>query len=284
MPLLDALWLGIVQGLTEFLPVSSDGHLALAHTFLKASSGEDLFFDLVLHLGTLLAVLLVFGKDLWRFTRESVAGLLAIPRLGLRGAFEAQEGLRVATLLLIATLPTAVIGLLLKKSVESHAFSTAAVAAMIVINGVTLWLSRYAPWLTPAGPGPLNELGITPVRAFVIGVAQGLAVLPGISRSGSTIVALLLLGAERERAAQFSFLLSVPAIVGAFVLTLDRESLALGLANPAPYVLGAVVAAVVGIVALKIVLGLLRRARFYHFAWYCWLLGGAVLVGLALRP
>jgi undecaprenyl-diphosphatase len=283
MSLFDALWLGIVQGLTEFLPVSSDGHLTLAHTFLGASSSEDLFFDLVLHLGTLVAVLIVFGADIVRFGREAVLGCLAVPARGLRGACEDSEGLRITLLLFLSTLPTAVIGLLLKKSVESHAFSTRAVAIMIMLNGVTLWLSRYAPQVKPAEPGPFNAIGITPLRAFLIGIAQGLAVLPGISRSGSTIVALLLLGAERERAAQFSFLLSVPAILGAFVLTLDRDSLAVGMANPGPYLLGALVAAGVGVVALKVVLGLLRAARFHHFAWYCWALGALTLVGLSAR-
>jgi undecaprenyl-diphosphatase len=280
MSLLDALWLGVVQGLTEFLPISSDGHLSLAHAFLGASSSEDLFFDLVLHLGTLLAVLLVFGRDLIAFTRDALSALIALPAHGVRGTLERSEGLRLGVLMFLALVPTAIIGLLLKKPVEEHAFSTAGVAALIFVNGVTLWLSRYAPKLEPSAPGALHAIGLTPLRALAVGVAQGLAVLPGISRSGSTIVALLLLGAQRERAAQFSFLMSIPAILGAFLLTLDRESLAAGLADPAPYLLGMLVAAVVGVAALKAVVGLLRSAQFHHFAWYCWAVGGLAFLYL----
>jgi undecaprenyl-diphosphatase len=282
MSLFDALWLGIIQGLTEFLPISSDGHLSLAHAFLGASSNEDLFFDLVLHLGTLCAVLLVFGRDLVAFSRDALAGLFAIPRAGLRATFERSEGLRLGLLMVLALVPTALIGLLLKKSVESHAFSSAAVAALIVVNGVVLWLSRYAPQLPASEPGPLHAIGLTPLRAVLVGIAQGLAVLPGISRSGSTIVALLLLGAARDRSAQFSFLMSIPAILGAFLLTLDRESVAVGLANPGPYLLGTAVSALVGVGALKAVVGLLRAAQFHYFAWYCWLVGGLAFAYLTL--
>jgi undecaprenyl-diphosphatase len=280
MSLLDALWLGIVQGLTEFLPISSDGHLALAHAFLGASSSEDLFFDLVLHLGTLFAVVLVFGRDLVAFTRDALTGLAALPAHGLRATLERSEGLRLGLLMVCALVPTALIGLSLKKPIEAHAFSSAGVAALICVNGVTLWLSRYAPRLSPGGAGALNAIGLTPLRAVLVGIAQGLAVLPGISRSGSTIVALLLLGAQRDRCAQFSFLMSIPAILGAFVLTLDQESLAAGLADPAPYLLGTVVSAVVGVGALKMVVGMLRAAQFHHFAWYCWGVGGLAFVYL----
>jgi undecaprenyl-diphosphatase len=115
--------------------------------------------------------------------------------------------------------------------------------------------------------------GIGPKEALLIGIAQGLAVLPGISRSGSTIVASLWLGAQRERAAQFSFLLAIPAILGAFVLQLDRESVEIALANPTPYVIGTLISALVGVGALRLLVVLLREARFYRFAWYCWLLG-----------
>jgi undecaprenyl-diphosphatase len=280
MSLLDALWLGVVQGLTEFLPISSDGHLSLAHTFLGASSSEDLFFDLVLHLGTLLAVLLVFGRDLLAFTRDALAALGGLRAHGLRGTLERSEGLRLGLLMGIALVPTAIIGLLLKKPVEEHAFSSAGVAALIFLNGVTLWLCRYAPQVAPSADGPLHAIGLTPLRAVLVGLAQGLAVLPGISRSGSTIVALLLLGAQRERAAQFSFLMSIPAILGAFLLTMDRESVALGLADPAPYLLGTAVSALVGVGALKAVVGLLRAAQFHYFAWYCWAVGGLAFVYL----
>jgi undecaprenyl-diphosphatase len=278
MSLLDAIWLGIVQGLTEFLPVSSDGHLALAHAFLEAVGSEDLFFDLMLHLGTLVAVFMVFGGDVVRFGGEALHGLGAIPSRGLRGAWNESEGLKLVVLIGIASVPTAIIGLMLKDAVESHAFSLPAVAGMIMLNGVTLWSARSAPQHEHVEPALNAVAGITPLKAFLIGIAQGLAVLPGISRSGSTIVASLWLGAERQRAAQFSFLLSIPAILGAFVLQADRESLEHALHNPVPYAVGTVISALVGVVALRVVIRLLRSARFHHFAWYCWALGAVALV------
>jgi undecaprenyl-diphosphatase len=278
MPLLDAVWLGIVQGLTEFLPVSSDGHLTLAHILLGAQGGEDLFFDLMLHLGTLVAVFTVFGGDVLHFGRQAIEGLAAIPSRGLRNAWAESEGLKLVVLIVIASVPTAIIGLLLKHAVESHAFSLPAVAGMIMLNGVTLYSARFTEHDEHVHPAPNAVAGITPLKAFVIGIAQGLAVLPGISRSGSTIVASLWLGAERQRAAQFSFLLSIPAILGAFVLEADKEALQHALHNPVPYAIGTVISAVVGVVALRFVLGLLRAARVDLFAWYCWALGAVALV------
>jgi undecaprenyl-diphosphatase len=146
-----------------------------------------------------------------------------------------------------------------------------------MLNGVTLWSSRFAPH-ERTSTNPLSVAGITPGAAFLIGIAQGLAVLPGISRSGSTIVSSLWLGAERKRAAQFSFFLAIPAILGAFVLQLDRESVVIALDNPVPYAVGALLSAVVGVVALRLLLRLLQTARFHHFAWYCWLLGAVALI------
>ena len=282
MPLLDALWLGIVQGLTEFLPVSSDGHLGLAHHFLGAVGSDDLFFDLMLHLGTLVAVFTVFGGDVVHFTREGLRGLGRIPREGFAAAAAQSEGLRLGILIVVASVPTAIIGLLLKKPVESHAFSAAGVALMIMLNGVTLWSSRFAPPRLARPDGTWTVAGIGPKQAFLIGIAQGLAVLPGISRSGSTIVASLWLGAERQRAAQYSFLLSIPAILGAFVLQADRDAMASAMATPLPYLLGTVISALVGVFALRFVLRLLQAARFHHFAWYCWGIGLVALIALGL--
>jgi undecaprenyl-diphosphatase len=282
MTLADAVWLGIVQGLTEFLPVSSDGHLALAHALLGASSEADLLFDLMLHLGTLVAVCTVFGRDIVAFVRDGVQGLTRIPELGIAGAFAASEGLRMGLLIVIASVPTAIIGLLLKESVESRAFGITVTGLFLMLNGVTLWCSRYARERTEADTKPLYIDGIGPKQAALVGIAQGLAVLPGISRSGSTIVSTLLLGGARTRAAQFSFLMAVPAIAGAALLQLSSTDLTDALQHPAPYIVGTVVSAAVGIAALRLLLDLLRAARFHHFAWYCWAIGlFAIFVGLS---
>jgi undecaprenyl-diphosphatase len=238
----------------------------------------------MLHLGTLVAVFTVFGGDILHFTREALRGLAAIRREGLSAALAANEGLRLAALIVVASVPTAIIGLLLKDSVESHAFSPAGIAVMIMINGVILWSSRFVTQRPERPDGRWTVAGIGPKQALLIGIAQGLAVLPGISRSGSTIVASLWLGADRQRAAQYSFLLSIPAILGAFVLETDREAVAHALATPLPYVLGTIISALVGVLALRLVLRLLQAARFHHFAWYCWGLGLLALLALGLLP
>lgn len=278
MSLLDSLWLGVVQGLTEFLPISSDGHLALAHMLLGAVGTEDLFFDLILHLGTLVAVITVFSKDIWQFGGEALRGLGSIGSRGLSGALAEHEGLRLVFLIVVASVPTAFIGLLLKKPVESHAFGLGAIGVMFIINGVTLYSSRFAAKRALKEPRPGTVAGIGVREALIIGIAQGLAVLPAISRSGSTIVTSLWLGADRERAAQFSFLMSIPAILGAALLQADGEAMQHAAQNPVPYVVGTLVSAAVGIVALKLLLRLLKAARFHHFAWYCWGLGAVALI------
>lgn len=274
MSLLDALWLGILQALTEFLPVSSSGHLRLAHALLGAQAPDDLLFDLMLHVGTLAAVVVVYRRDLAKLIYETATGLRALPG-GIRTAFETHEGLRLTLLLGLATLPTGVIGVLLKDLLEGDALGVRAVCALLILNGGVLWLSRR-PAKSHRADGPFSVAGIGPWQALAIGVAQGIAVLPGISRSGMTIVTALLLGADRMRAAQFSFLLSIPAILGAVMLKVGDTSFALD-GNGAAYALGTATSAVGGALALWQLLRMLRAAQFHHFAWYCWALGAGGL-------
>lgn len=258
MTLLEALFLGVVQGLTEFLPISSSGHLRLLAAVFGAEEPQTLF-DICVHAGTLAAVI-------GFYRREVVRILIALPSLSWQN-----PDFRLGMLVLIGTVPAAVIGVSLGDLMEANLASVATVGGFLLLNGCVLMLARNAP---ATGRG-LSELTIR--DAILIGLAQSVALFRGISRSGSTIVAGLRLGISREAAAAFSFLLSIPAIGGAFLLEFQR-AVSEGGVNPAPLVVGTVAAAISGYAALVLLLRLVRRGQLHHFAWYCWLLGGAAVV------
>lgn len=274
--LVGALILAVVQGITEFLPISSDGHLALAHAVVGFETDNNLFFDLLLHLGTLVAVIFVFRRDIADAASSAWRGLRDVPRLGVRGALEGHEGLRLAMLIAISLVPTGIIGIAVKELLDRYEFSLFAVGGLLFINGGILAMARFAPRHDPT-PAPLSWRGVGARDMVLIGIAQGLATLPGISRSGSTIVAGLLLGAERAHVARLSFMMAIPAILGAFVVQ-SRDVDFAGVAADLPmYVLAASVAGLVGVGALRTLLKLLERAQFHHFAWYCFGLGGLTM-------
>jgi len=276
MSLFDAIMLGILQGLTEFLPVSSSGHLQLGHDFFNAPE-ESLLFDVLLHVGTLVAVLWVYRHDLVGIIRETLSGIRRLAA-GPAQAFAGSRGLRVTGLVVLATIPTGIIGVLGKDLIEGPWVNSTLVSGLLLVNGANLFLSRFIREREPGEDGTWSVDGIGPREALLIGIAQGIAVLPGISRSGTTIMVALFLGARRERAAQFSFLLAIPAILGAAVLAWDTQEVLASSDQAAAMAAGAVVACLVGIVALKLLLQLLRRAQFHVFAWYCWAVGIAGLV------
>ncbi|MDG1480969.1 MAG: undecaprenyl-diphosphate phosphatase [Myxococcota bacterium] len=261
--ILSAILLGVVQGLTEFLPVSSSGHLVLFHSFLGAS-GDQVMFDLVLHVGTLLPVLVVYREDLLGIVRDVFAG--EVP-------FLERRGVRLLLLMIVGTIPTGIIGLLLEDVFEQLFSNVLSVGIALGVTGFVLWSTRYA------SPGKQDERTMPVWKAIVIGLAQGAAITPGISRSGSTIAAALLLGLDRETAARYSFLLSIPAISGAFILKLgDVEG---GDVSLLPLIVGFVAAAVSGYLALRFLIGLVRRGDFSRFSWYLWPLS-AVTIAWAL--
>ncbi len=255
---LSAILLGLLQGITEFLPVSSSGHLVLAQHLLGLDEPEMLF-DVALHIGTLVAVAAVFWRDLWSMLR----GLWARDQ-------EGRQGRRLLLLVVVGTVPAAVIGLLFKDLFESLFSSVPAVGVALLITGGLLMVTRLA------GPASRGLMATGPGRALWVGVFQAMAITPGISRSGSTIAAALLAGMDRDLAARFSFVLSVPAILGALLLQLMHlnQAAPVGLS---PLLTGAAVAAVSGFVALKLLIRLVRGGRLHLFAWYCWALGLAAL-------
>lgn len=250
----QAAILGFVQGLTEFLPVSSSGHLVLLQ-HLMGYREPELLFDVSVHVGTLFAVLMVFRNDLYGMLR----GLWAHDD-------DARQGRRLLLLVIVGSIPTGIIGLTFKDTFETFFSSTTVVGIALMCTGLLL----FATHLVKQTARGIEQTGWG--RALIIGVAQGMAITPGISRSGATIAAGLLLGVNREVAARFSFVLSVPAILGALALQInDLEAPAQ--TNWTPIILGALVAAVSGYIALKLLLKLVRGGRLHWFAYYCWALG-----------
>jgi len=265
-----AVLLGAVQGATEFLPISSSGHLRLGEIALGLKE-PALLFDIVLHVGTLLAVLGVLRAPAWRLIRAALRALPLLLRGQVRAAWDDLD-FRWVVFICLATVPTGLVGVLLGDLLDTAIDSPQAVGGMLLLNGALLYSARFVPTAL-AGSRPLDL-----PRALVVGVVQGLAVTRGISRSGSTISVALWLGVPRDDAAQFSFLLSVPAILGALVLELDPQQLTAGSIGPLAYALGFVAAALVGVLCLRLLLNLVRRGGFHHFAWYCWALGLAALI------
>lgn len=263
----SALMLGLLQGLTEFLPVSSSGHLVIAQQLLGWSE-PNLFFDVCLHVGTLAAVLLVFRSDVADLIR---GGLLILGRIPSRSREPLRHPERLFLLVVAASIPTAFLGFFARHTLERLFASVAAVGVNLIITGSLLWLTKSAgarPDLGPARTG----LG----RALGIGLAQGLALAPGISRSGSTIAVGLLLGLDRDWAGRLSFLLFVPAVIGAVLLEAFDLEYDPTLISSA--VVGALVAAVSGYLALRLLLRVVHRGAFHRFAPYCWLVGASALV------
>jgi len=249
--------LAVVQGLTEFLPVSSSGHLRLLQIGFGVEEAQTLF-DIVLHVGTLFPVLFVYRREIGRMLR----GLFATLRRDA-SAEEANHA-RLAMLVVVGSVPTGCIGIGLGDLMESMTLDLAFVAGALIVNAAILFGLGAVQRQATEGR-PLESLTVR--DALVVGTVQGFAVFRGISRSGSTITAGMLSGLDREAAAAFSFLLSVPAIGGALLLKLDLSVITgegLGI-----YLLGGVVACVSGTVALLVLLRLLRRGQLHHFAWYC---------------
>lgn len=271
MTLLHATILGIVQGLTEFLPVSSSGHLALIEQ-LFGLTGGNLRFEVFVHLGTLVSVVVVFRHRIAKLLRAVVKARVYSDRGRLRFT---DENLRLALLLALATVPAAVVGYLLDDAVERAFQSPVAVSAFLLATGAVLFVTRFVR----AGGERMNWW-----RSLAVGCAQAVAILPGISRSGSTICTGIYCGVRQEDAAEFSFLLSIPVILGAGVLKF-KDALHEGFHSDEWLLLsvGGLLAAVFGYLSIRLLLGVVRRHRLEVFAYYCWAAGLAGLCWFLTR-
>ncbi len=270
----SAAFLGTVQGLTEFLPVSSSGHLVLfEHLFgLNPQRTEMLLFDLAAHLGTLLAIFIVFRMSIAGFIKDLVnCRKYAGSALGI---YKKSPSVHLLVLAAAATAVTAVLGLLFEKYFVSARGSLLTVAGMWFVTATLLIITDYRK-KTKIG---LRQFGI--IAAAVVGLAQAVAVMPGISRSGATICVAILIGLRRRWAVEFSFLIAVPAIVGAAAVQTVKNIRHIDPANLSPLatITGFLIAAIVGIFALKLLIKTARNANLKFFALYCYILAALVAI------
>lgn len=258
-----AVVLGVVQGLTEFLPISSSGHLVIGSEIL-AFQGKGVTFDVFLHIGTLFSVIVVF--------RHEIAAMIAAPFYYLAGNREDNvlRDLKWDLLVIISVLPAVAVGLFFKDAIEVVFSSLSVVFIMLFVTGILMIASRFLP---------TGNVSLRGSHAFLIGCAQAMAILPGLSRSGSTIFAGMAMGVDRQVVARFSFIMSIPAILGALVLQLGAV-----VDNPPAMesffsiIAGTLAAAISGYFAIVLLLDIVRRNRLQWFGYYCLVLscGGAV--------
>lgn len=276
MTYISSILMGLLQGVAEFLPISSSGHLALFQHFFSAENYEEtqLFFTVLLHLGTLISVFIYYWRDVLDLIREFFLGVAALfSKGGQKGRQAPPPARRLVLLIIVATLPLFLI-LPVKDKVEAAMNNATFVSVALLATGFILYFSdRMAQ-------GKKNAKTATLLDAVMVGFAQALGTLPGISRSGSTISAGMLRGFDRTFAVRFSFLMSMPAVLGANILTLKDviETGAFNLELLPIYLVGTVVAAVVGYFAIRLVNLLADKGKFGAFAWYCWIVGAASLV------
>ena len=249
MNLWQGLILGLVQGLTEFLPVSSSGHLVLVEA-LTGVHFTDVTVEVSLHVATLASVLVLYGRRLWEIVRGILKG--------------DAPSMRYALLLVIATIPAGLIGVLFRHQIEDAFHSLAWLGIQFLITGAILWATRG-----PRGDRTVPSTG----AATVIGFAQAFAILPAISRSGATVAAALRAGLTPAAAAEFSFLMSIPVIAGAGLLEARHAALNMVHVGALPWAVSFVAAFAAGIWSIRWLVALLQRGRFYAFAPYCWAVG-----------
>ncbi len=258
MTALKSIILGIVQGLTEFLPVSSSGHLVIFQKLLKFND-PGVLFEIAVHLGTLVAVIIYFRKDIWEIIQSI-----------FNWRKDASENIKYAHHLLfyliIASVITAIIGFAFKDIFESLFENTVLVGFMLIITGGILFASDKIRNTTK------KKMSVP--SSLLVGFAQSIAIIPGISRSGATITTGIFTGRTRDLATRFSFLLSIPAILGATILKIkDMQSAMSSSEVVLNFILGGIVAAIVGYFAISFLIKMIKQAELFYFSIYCWIIG-----------
>ena len=268
---LDAIILGLVQGLTEFLPVSSSGHLLITQHFLGISGDSVLIFTILLHVGTLISIFFCYWNDLIELIKElfiTIADL--VTGKGLR--LKERPVRKLGVMIIVASIPTAIIGLAFNDLFESFYKTLLPTGVGLLVTGVLLWIAQSKR---------KNTTGIrqmTWMHAVIIGTMQGVAICPGISRSGSTLVGGLLSGLEREFAVEFAFLISVPSILGSLILEAHGGEMGAAAVSMGPVLVGCVVAALSGVLAIKTMITVVRKYSLRFFSFYVWLVGAFLII------
>ncbi len=289
MNILKAILMGVIQGATEFLPVSSSGHLAICKQILGLKLDNGLFFDILLHLGTLVSIIVVFHEDIWRMIQEFFF-MLATCFANLIVFFKRRRGdtrytyfkivnssyRKLVLMVIISTIPTGILGIVGKDMIAMASETLWVVGACLIATSALLFLADRHP------DGTLRVKNAPYSSAFIVGIAQGVATLPGLSRSGTTIATGMLLGYNKKLAVKYSFIMSIPAVLGAVLVDFkDFGSEPIGSANLPGYILGTITAGIVGYFCIKFMLKLIRRKRYIGFSIYC-LVVGLITLGFSI--
>ena len=272
MSYFHAILLGLIQGLTEFLPVSSSGHLALLQHFFGVKADEVLLFTVMLHVGTLVSVFIMYHKDIWELIKE--LGLTIKDLCTGKGLRLAERPVRkLGVMMIVATIPTAVIGFAFNDFFESLYSRILFIGIGFLITGTEMYIAEKI------GSNNRDIYQMTFGNAILVGVMQGIAIYPGISRSGSTLVGGLAGGLKREFAIRFAFLISIPSILGSALLE-GKDALEAGIDTSVlgPIAVGMVIAAVSGVLAIKAMIKVVSDKKLKYFSYYVWALGAAVLI------
>ncbi len=272
MTLFSSILLGVIQGVAEFLPISSSGHLAIAEHLLGMSGASDIpeFFDVLLHLGTLLAVFVAYWSDIRDMILEFFRGVSDVAHHATPDPMPPAR--RMILLIIVGTLPLFAV-LPVKRKVEGLADNMYFVAGALIVTGFMLFASDRVK------KGRTRELGAKLTDALLVGVGQAIATCPGISRSGTTITVGSFVGFERKFAVRYSFLMSIPAILGANLLSL-KDAMEAGIVwgDVPVYLVGVAVAALVGYACIRLLKMIADKGKFGFFAYYCWIAGTITLI------
>lgn len=264
MEIIDSFLLGLIQGLTEFLPISSSGHLVLGKEMLGGDFKKNITFEVIVHFGTLCSILLYYKKEIGAILSSLWNLFCNLSEIQQR--YKSDNNIKLSWFILISMIPAALVGLTMEDTIERVFLSPFPVSVMLLVTGTILFTTRFR------SEHP-NDL--TAGSAFGIGLAQAFAILPGISRSGSTISLGLYLGIKREEVANFSFLMVIPVIGGAMLLkTVEMVEAGVPFDTLLGLFIGFITSFVSGYFALKYLIILLRSKGIHPFAWYCWILGG----------
>ena len=271
MTYFQAAILGIVQGLAEFLPISSSGHLALLQYFFGVEANSVLLFTVMMHVGTLVSVFIIYRKDIWTLLKELCYTIKDLCT-GKGPRINANPMRRMGFMIIVATIPTAIIGLLFEDFFESLYASIVAIAMGLIFTGIILLVAER---MGRSDKGPMEMKWR---HAIFIGIMQGIAICPGVSRSGSTLFGGLIAGLKREFAVEFAFLISIPSILGSVILEApDAFAGGADASMIGPIILGVILAMISGIVAIKAMIKVVTGKRLFGFSIYVWLVAAAVL-------
>lgn len=271
MTYLNAIILGIAQGATEFLPVSSSGHLAILQYLFHVDGDSVVLFTILLHVGTLVSVFLIYRRDIWLLIKELFITIIdLLSGKGLR--LNERPMRKLGIMIIVASIPTGVIGILFDDLFSSFYKSLVPIGIGLIITGFLLWVAENKRE---------GKVGIEDMKfrnAIFIGLLQGIAICPGISRSGSTLVGGLFSKLDRDFAVEFAFLISIPAILGSLIFEMgDANSISALQGNMGPILVGGTCAAISGIIAIKTMITVVKKYSLKYFSIYVWILGIAIV-------